>query len=455
MDLDLLVKNGRVVFPYGGITRADIGVKGGEVVGMYADASEVKAGNVIDVCGKFILPGMIDSHTHMGLGSSIENEYESESRSAAVGGITTMMSYTNCTNSYGDHFKNEKKAGEERSIVDFALHFSLMNDIHLKEIPRYIEEFGVSSFKFFMNFRGEEGIYFGVEGIDDGYMFDCFSALSHYHGSCAVVHAENIEIVWRLRDRLIAEGRNDLLAWTESRPHFIEVEAIQRALFYGEITNCSVYIAHVTTRDGLHVIRDYKRRKGKVYCETCPHYLMFHAESGLGSLGKVNPPLKDHNDVEALWEGVTDGSIDCVTSDHVARRKEKKIGTIWEAANGFPGLATTLPILLGQGVNKGRFGIERIADMNCSTAKIFNLYPRKGTIEIGSDADFTIVDPDLEKEVNVKDLKSACDYSLFEGLKLKGWPVMTIVRGQVVMNNGQITAEPGYGIYLNRSVPKR
>jgi dihydropyrimidinase len=455
MNLDLLIKNGRVVFPYEGTIKADIGVKEGRIVAICADGKESRAEKVIDVHGKFLLPGMIDSHTHMGLGSTIENEYESESKSAAIGGVTTMMSFTNCKTSYGDHFKTEKRIGEQKSIIDFALHFGFMNDIHLQEIPKYIEEFGVTSFKFFMNFRGEEGKYMGVEGIDDGYMFDLFVALSRYPESCAAVHAENIEVAWRLRERLIAQGRDDLMAWTESKPGFVEVEAIQRALFYAGIANCSVYIPHVTTREGLNVIRDYKRRKRKVYCETCTHYLMFHAESGLGTIGKVNPPLRDQSDVEALWDGVADGSIDCVTSDHVARKKEKKIGTIWEAAAGFPGLATTLPILLSEGVNKGRFGIERIAEMNNNTAKIFNLYPRKGTIRIGADADFVVIDLDLEKEVKVEDLKSACDYSLFEGQKIKGWPIMTISRGKVVMDNGEITVEPGYGVFLNRSVHKK
>jgi len=455
MNIDLLLRNGQVVFPYGGTIKADIGVSKGKIVGIYENTKELKADKVIDVGGKSVLPGMIDSHTHIGLGSNIENEYESESQSAAVGGVTTMMSYTNCRDSYDDHYRTEKKVGEEKSIIDFALHFGFMNNIHLKEIHHYIEELGVSSFKFFMNFRGEEGKYLGVEGIDDGYMFDLFVALSHYPESCAAVHAENIEVGWRLRDRLIAEGRDDLMAWTESKPHFIEVEAIQRALFYAEVAKCSVYIPHVTTKDGLKVMRDYKQRNKAVYCETCPHYLMFHVESGLGSLGKVNPPLRDKSDVEALWQGLADGSIDCVTSDHVARKKEKKIGTIWEASAGFPGLATTLPILLSEGVHKGRFGIERIAQMNVNTAKIFGLYPRKGAISIGSDADFVIVDLNLEKEVRVEDLKSACDYSLFEGQILKGWPVKTIVRGEVVMDNGEITAEPGYGVFVTRSVPKR
>jgi len=455
MKVDLLLKNGRVVFPYEGISRCHIGVEGGQIVGIYSDLKQPEADRVINVDGKIVLPGMIDSHTHIGMGSNIENEYESESRSAAAGGITTLMSYANSTDSYLGYFEHEKKVGEEKSLIDFSLHFGLMNEMHLKEIPKYIEELGVSSFKFYMNFRGEEGKYMGVEGIDDGFMFDCFTTLARYPSSCAVIHAENIEVGWRLRDKLIAAGRDDLMAWDESKPRFIEAEAIQRTLFYGEIAGCQIYIAHVTTKEGLEVVRQHKKTNPRIHCETCTHYLTFTSRSGLGSVGKTNPPLREQRDVDALWEGVADGTIDAVTSDHVGRKKEKKIGNIWKASGGFPGVATTLPILLSEGVYKRGLPLERIAEMNSRTAKIFNLYPKKGAIRIGSDADFTIVDLDMEKKLRIEDLKSACDYSLYEGWNIKGWPVTTIVRGEIVMEDGKMMGKPGNGIFLNRTAIRK
>ena len=454
MKVKLLIRNGQVVFPHEGILRADIGVKEGKIVGIYSDIENVEAERVIDIGGKFILPGMIDPHMHIGMGSNIENEYQSESRSAAIGGITTMISFTNCTDSYHDHYQYEKKIGEEKSLVDFSLHFGLMNEIHLKEIPKYIEEFGITSFKIYMNFRGDEGKYMGIDGIDDGFMYDCFITLSKYPSSCAVIHAENIEVGWRLRKKLIAEGRNDLKAWNDSKPGFIETEAIQRAIFYGAVAECQIYIAHLTTKDGLDLIRKNKVENKKVFCETCPHYLTFNTYSEIGILGKVNPPLREQSDLEALWAGLNDGTIDSISSDHVARKREKKIGTIWTAAAGFPGVGTILPILLSEGVNKRRLKIERIAEMNCKTARIFNLYPRKGTIRIGSDADFTIIDLALDKKVKAEDLKSGSDYSLYESWDLKGWPIMTIVRGEVIMDHGEIVGKPGYGVFLDRNITK-
>lgn len=454
MKVDLLLKNGQVVFPYEGVVKANIGVAKGKVVGIYSDFEYPEATKVVDIKGKFVLPGMIDSHTHIGMGSTIEKEYESESMSAAIGGVTTMMSYTNCADSYQDHYRKERKIGEEKSMIDFSLHFGFMSEKHIHEIPRYIEEFGVSSFKFFMNFRGEEGKYMGVEGIDDGFMYECFVALSQYPLSCAVIHAENIEVGWRLRDKLIASGRDDLKAWDDSKPRFIEAEAIQRAIFYGEIANCQIYIAHVTTKEGLDVVRQHKKKNGRIFCETCTHYLTLTTRSELGSMGKTNPPLREQSDIDALWEGVADGTIDAVTSDHVGRNKEKKMGTIWKASGGFPGVATTLPILLSEGVNKRGLKIERIAEMNFRTARIFNLCPGKGSIRIDGDADFAIVDLDLAKRLKVEDLKSACDYSLYEGWEIKGWPILTILRGEVVMDHGKIKGQPGYGVFVPRSVPK-
>jgi dihydropyrimidinase len=304
-----------------------------------------------------------------------------------------------------------------------------------------------------MNFRGEEGKHLGViDGIDDGFMFDCFLALGKYNHAPACIHAENIEIGWVLRRKLQEAGRTDLQAWEENKPDYTESEAIRRALYLGEISNCPIYIVHVSSKKGLDEIREFREsRYKKVYAETCTHYLMFTSDSGLGVMGKVSPPLRYKDDLESLWQGVADGTIDTIGSDHVARKKETKSGTVWEASGGYPGVATLLPLLLSEGVNKRGIKLERIAELTSyNVAKAFNLYPRKGTIEIGSDADLTVIDLNLEKEVKWSDLCSLSDYTIYEGWKLKGWPVSTIVRGNVIMENGEIKGEPGYGQFIPR-----
>ncbi len=189
-----------------------------------------------------------------------------------------------------------------------------------------------------------------------------------------------------------------------------------------------------------------------VFAETCPQYLTLTKDSPLGNLGKVNPPLREPEDNKALWKGIKDGIVDTIGTDHCGLRKEVKTGTIWDAKPGFPGSATMLPVLLSEGVNKGRISIERIVEITSfNTAKIFNLYPQKGTIRVGADADLTIVDLNLEKEVEPEMLLSCSDFSLYESWKIKGWPVMTMIRGKIVMEDGKIIGEKGFGQFLRRN----
>jgi dihydropyrimidinase len=449
MKIDKLVSNGKVVIPKVGVRDLNIAIANGKIVGLLEPNVPMKANVVVDVKGNYVLPGVIEPHTHIG-----ESDYLTETKSAAVGGVTTVLNYVRDVNGdYGEFFKRVKEVCQKQAVVDFSTHFGLITPTHLNALDKCITEFGVSSFKFFMNYRGEEGKHVGViDGIDDGFMFDCFLALGKYNHAPACVHAENIEIGWVLRKKLQEAGRTDLLAWEENKPDYIEAEAIRRALYLGEISNCPIYIVHVSSKKGLNEIKEYRERHyKKVYAETCTHYLTLTSDSELGVVGKTSPPLRYREDVESLWQGVTDGTIDTIGSDHVPRKKATKSGTIWEASGGYPGVATLLPLLLSEGVNKRGIRIERIAELiSYNVAKVFNLYPQKGTIEIGSDADLTVIDLNLEKEVKWDDLYSLSDYTIYEGRKLKGWPISTIVRGTVVMENGEIKGEPGYGKFIPR-----
>jgi dihydropyrimidinase len=449
MDIDMLVSNGKVVIPKVGVRDLNIGISGGKIVGLFERNFPIKGKTHIDVNGKFVLPGVIESHTHIG-----ENEYLTETKSAAAGGVTTLLNYVrDIKGDYSDFFERLKEVSQKQAFIDFSPHFGLITQKHLSNLSKYISEFGISSFKFFMNYRGEEGKHVGViDGIDDGFMFDCFLALGKYNHAPACIHAENIEIGWYLRKKLQEAGRTDLAAWEENKPDYTEAEAIRRALYLGEISNCPIYIVHVSSKKGLDEIREFRETRYKrIYAETCTHYLTLRSDSGIGVIGKTSPPLRYKEDVESLWKGVIDGTINTIASDHVPRKKETKRGTIWEASGGYPGVATLLPLLLSEGVNKRGIKLERIAELvSYNVAKIFNLYPRKGTIEIGSDADLTIIDLDLEKEVKWEDLYSLSDYTVYEGWKLKGWPIYTIVRGKVVMEKGEVKGEPGYGQFIPR-----
>ena len=265
----------------------------------------------------------------------------------------------------------------------------------------------------------------------------------------ACVHSENSEIILSLIKKHKEAGREGLPVWSECRPNFTESECISRVLTFAEALDCPIYIVHLSTREGLEVIRQFKARHKKLFVETCPHYLTLTKEAPIGSLGKVNPPLRSAEDKEALWRGIAEGLIDTIGSDHCPFIKEDKPESIWEARTGFPGSTTILPLLLSEGVHKKRITLEKVAEMtSMNPARIFNLFPRKGTIQVGSDADLCIVDLNLSRQVEPKLLHGVSDFSVYDGWTLKGWPVLTMVRGKTVMKDGEIVGSPGHGRFI-------
>jgi dihydropyrimidinase len=450
MKIDKKVIHGLLVVPREGIVRADLLVSEGKIVGICSDSENFQATDVIDVKGKYVFPGIIDCHTHYGLGSP-DLDFFTESRSAALGGVTTILTFYQNTKSYLEVFEAEKQKGEELAHVDFSFHLCLMTEQHLREVKEYTEGLGISSFKFFMNFRGDEGKYLGIEGIDDGFLYEGLEAIAKHPSAKAVIHAENIEIGWRFRKRLKEEGREGLSVWTESKPTFLEVESIRRVCYFGKVAHCPIYIAHVTTKEACEELRRLREDVAEIHAETCTHYLTHTKDSPIGNIGKVNPPLRSQADLEYLWASVETGVLDVISTDHVPRKFETKKGNIWECSAGFPGTATLLSILLSEGYHKRGLSLPRIAEvLSENPAKLFNLYPQKGSFFIGSDADLTVVDLDMEKTVTAPDLGSFSDYSLYEGWNLKGWPVLTMVRGEVVMQDGTFVGKPGFGKFIRR-----
>lgn len=451
MRVDCLVKGGSAVFPERGVLPADIAIKDGGIAGILTPGEDPpEAAQVIDAAGKHVFPGIIDAHVHFGFAEPI-TEYITETFYAAQGGVSTVLAYFLNNQPYSEIFAEQRALAEARSHIDFGFHFSTANAGHLAELPKYISDFGVNSFKYFMNFKGEEGRYMGLEGTDDGFMFDLLAEAATHEGVVVVMHTENIEIVARLRRKFQLEGRDSLREFCLSKPVFTETENIVRAMLFAEETGATIYIPHVSCASGIEEVRRYRQRYPHVRIETCPHYLTHTMDCDLGSIGKANPPLRTDDDVAALWVALADGTIDVVASDHVPRKRETKEKNIWQASQGFPGTATILPVLLSEGYHKGRLDLQRIAQLVTSKpAEIFGIDKRKGAIVVGADADLTLVDLDLEREVVPAELGSYSDYSPYEGWTLKGWPVMTMVRGVVVMENGKIVGPQGHGQYLSR-----
>jgi dihydropyrimidinase len=305
-----------------------------------------------------------------------------------------------------------------------------------------------------MNFKGEEGRYLGLDGTDDGYLFDLLKEAARIGGVTVVLHTENIEIVNRVRRRLQAQGAATLKDWSAAKPAFTEAENVVRAMYFAEHHGATIYIPHLSTRMALDEVRRWRDRYDRVFVETCPHYLTHTEDATDGSIGKANPPFRTQDDVDAMWEGLADGSIDVVASDHVPRKRATKETGIWQASQGFPGTATILPVLLDAGYHKGRLSLQRIAEvLTAKPAEIFAL-PTKGDIKVGLDADLTVVDLGKAREVRAEELGSYSDYSLYDGWTLRGWPVRTIVRGLTVMQDGVIVGPGGHGRYLERAATK-
>jgi D-hydantoinase len=451
MPVDIVIKNCKVVRS-DNVLSAGIAIDNGKIVAVAGDTHLPKADKTINAKGNYVLPGLIDPHVHLGLLVPFDKDFKTETQSAAGGGVTTIIHLLIEKGSYKETFEKNKKIGEKNSTVDFAYHAWIMSDQHLKEIPDCVN-LGVSSFKFFMAYKGAEGEQLGIASQDDGVLYFGFRKIAEIgFPALPMIHAENSEIIHRFKLDLMEKGRTDLAAWTDARPNFCEEEPMRRAIFLAKMARSPLYIVHMTIAEGVDLVAKAKAEGQRVIAETCPHYLtLTKYDKKIGVLGKVNPPLRDKASIERLWWGIQKGIVDCIGSDHVTEMSEikKGKGDIWSAFPGFPGMETILPVMLSEGVNKRRITINKLVEVcSTNTAKIFGLWPRKGTIDIGSDADLVIVN--LKKTVTVKPeiLHSASDFTLYDGWKLKGWPTLTMVEGNIVMEDGEITGKPGTGKYI-------
>jgi len=452
LPFDLVLRGGTVVQPSVGTFLADVAVSDGKIAAIVEPGTDLASKQVEDVSGLHIFPGGVDPHAHIGAGGGLD-EIEPDTGSAALGGVTTTFYILIDSGDYLATTPAYIEAINSKSRVDVSFHATLMTDGHITSLPALAERFGITSFKYYMSFRGDEGLYLGVEGTDDGIFYDVLNAVANIDGILAV-HPENIEIVWRLRESLQHQGVDGLQAWDASRPAFVEAEALQRAAYLAVETGCRIYFVHISSRAALDALvssRDMHPGHS-LHAETCPHYLTHFASDPLGSLGKVNPPLRNRDDGEALWEAIASGVIDTLGSDHVGRRREKKTGSIWEASAGFPGLATTLPVLLSAGYHERGIPLHRIAEVNAlAPARIFGLSSRKGDIRVGLDADLAVVDLQWERLPTAEVLGTWADYSLYETTPLKGWPRQTYVRGEMVQRDGTLVPGPNAGRYVPRS----
>jgi len=343
---------------------------------------------------------------------------------------------------YEEVFPTARRVMEENSYADFGFHFCIVNQAQIASVPSYASKLGVSSYKFFMNFRGDEGAYLGIPGTDDSFMYDLLR-VAQSCGAMVNAHAENIELIWRLREDVPKTPDAGLSSWDETRPGFVEAEASQRVAYLASVLNASYYGVHVSSADALAALLAQKARYPNIFLETCPHYLTLDTSTSMGSRAKVNPPLRPPGHGEALWEAIRDGSIDTVGSDHVPRHFSAKDKDIWSASAGFPGTGTMLPLMISEGMRRG-VSLERIVEVTSTRpAQLFGLAPRKGQIAVGSDADLAIIDLNSQSTVEAKTQHTMAGYSVWEGAVLDCRITDTIIRGRFAVRDGVLQPPVG------------
>ena len=438
MTFDLVLKNGEIVFPGEGVARGSVAVKAGRIAAILAPDESVSARQVIDCTDRWILPGAIDPHTHVGFGAK-EQDWTTESRTAALQGVTGLMTFWR-SEDLAQSTPGWQREGEARSVIDFGFHFGVTSRSHVDAFPALAAKFGVTSLKVYLMYKGANGAAKGFTEVDDALLFSALAAAARVPGGVVGVHCENTEVIPFFRDPIKAAGRSDLGAWDDQSPGFLETENVFRVAYFGEKAGCPVNIVHMSAVESLDLVRRMRHAdRPAINVETCIHYLSLTRDSDIGDLGKVNPPLRSQADVDGLWEGVRDGAIQTIGSDHVARKRATKGPDLWSASAGFPGIAQLWPILVSEGYHRRDIPIETLAATTSrNVAALYNL-AGKGRIAPGYDADFAVVDPDATTVVRHSDYPSHSDYSPYEGMELRGAVTHTILRGMLLSENGQLS----------------
>lgn len=452
MEFDLLITNGNVVTEVD-IEHLQIGVNGEKISALIkANGNLPYAKKTIDARGLFILPGAIEPHCHFWEpGEDYREGWLNGTQAAAAGGITTViempLSIPPTVNREG--FLIKKAIAEKKSSVDYAIWGGVIPDseTNLEDNLSDLEHLGAAGYKIFMCWAAQK-----YPPIEDGLLYKTMKALAK-KDLLIGIHAENESLIRAAEMELKAAGRIDPTAFAESRPPEAEVEAITRALTLGKAAGVRLHIVHMGLADGADVIRQAKLNGQKVTVETAPQYLNLDINDLFrkGPYAKCAPPLRSRENVERLWEHVLAGTIDFIGADHAPFTKEEKEASsiFWDVPNGIPGMQESLVLMISEGYNKRGLPINRVAEMiSTNVARTFRLYPQKGTIRIGSDADFAIVDLDEEWEINEEWLLYACKWSPYVGKRVKGKVIRTIVRGEEVYAEGEIRVNPGVGQFV-------
>jgi len=462
MTLDLAIRGGTVVTA-ADIARCDVGIKDGVIVQLAETIEGARA--EIDATGRLVLPGGIDSHVHLdqpsGQGIVMADVFESGTRSAAIGGNTTIIPFA--LQPRGASLRASVAAYHDKArnkcFVDYGFHLIVTDPTPAvlgQELPALVLD-GYPSFKVFMTYDDLM--------LTDRQLLEVFSQAKEL-GALVMVHAEGYDSIKFMVDRLEREGNTAPYYHAASRPELVEREATHRAIAHAELIGIPIMIVHVSGKEAVEQIQ-WARKKGlAVYAETCPQYLVLTADDlkGLnmdmtGAKYVCSPPPRDTASQAAIWQALRQGVFQTFSSDHCPFRFDDDAGKTGPKArtsfrwvpNGIPGIAARLPILFSEGVSKGRISLQEFVALTATNhAKMYGLYPRKGSIMVGSDADIAIWDPEKRVTITQEMMLHGSDYTPYEGLDVIGWPVTTILRGKMIADGGQIVGAPGDGAFLRR-----
>lgn len=452
---DLVIRNGKIVSP-DAVIEASIAIKDGCVLAVGADSAMPPAKKSFDATGMHILPGAIDVHVHFrDPGYPHKEDWESGTAAAAFGGVTCVFDMPNTIPPTGtaEILKAKHAIAASKAHVDFGL-YGLLGDDTIPHVPDLVAG-GVIGFKLYM------GNTFGkIPSPDTGATLECFEVAAAT-GKRVSLHAENNDIMERRQKRLAAAGKADQWAHLAARPPVVAVEAVSRAAILAEWTGARIHVLHISTADELRPLREAKARGVDITGETCPHYLMLSTEEDydrVPGVMAVNPPVRQKHNQEPIWQALLDGAIDVIATDHAPHaREEKTRNDIWSVDCGFPGVETQMPLMLTE-VNAGRMSICDYVRMSAyNPARIWGLYPRKGALTPGSDADIAIVDLSRDHVIRDAEIQSRSKISPWDGRAVKGLPIHTLVRGRFVMKDRTLMPDTkgwGHSVHAIQQMPE-
>lgn len=457
-NFDLVIRNGTIVTS-SDIFNGDIGIKGGKIKELGRNLSE-RAEDVYDAKGKYIFPGGIDAHTHLDMpfgGTFSSDDFNTGTKAAAIGGTTTIVDFAVQPQgkTLNETIEMWREKADGKACIDYGLHLAItqMNDKTREEIPQVIRD-GYSSFKVFM-------IYEGMM-VDDLTFMEVLDIASENNGLISV-HAENPFVIDYFTKKLLESGKTAPKYHEISRPAYCEGEATNRAISLAKMTNAPLYVVHCSCEESTSEIKKAREEGFPIMGETCPQYLLLsrdnYEEEGFnGAKYVMSPPLRDKKNWDYLWKALNDGVLQTVATDHCPFfMKQKRMGLddFTKIPNGAPGIELRMALMYSYGVDKGNISIEKFVQLtSTNVAKIFGLYPKKGSIVVGGDADLMIFDPEKKVKISKDILHENVDYTPYEGLELKGYPVATFSRGELIAEDGEYIGSENRGEFIKRSGPK-